>query len=170
MNRNRIREWRARFRQWTFPPEFRFSCSDQFDPFSRICSLLDRSPEELPPDGPVKEQPDEKFLIGIGNQVFHQQQIADGLGSDSRAGRGLLRSIKKQKEMLEERNVQVLDLTGQFYDDTRRDFEPLAAAEIRPELVRPTIVLCETPAILIEGRLVQTAKGIVGAPPSRPVA
>ena len=164
MNMHRWNDIRARVRQWTFPRAFRLGWSAPFDPLGRL--VASGGGNAPPPPGPAASQGEERdFLVGLGQNLFRIRQNVEGLGEGSKEARSLRRHVGRIFELLERRDVRVLDLTCQTYDPNRLDFEPLAAAEIRPDLERETIILCDSPAILIGGRVVQPAKGLVGAPP-----
>ncbi len=120
---------------------------------------------------PVGAVLDAKFLVAIGNQHFRLRRNLAQLAQHSQDTdapppvRRIARALGELELVFEEYGVECLDLTGQTYDIGRRDFEQIAAAEVVLGLSRETITLCERPAIVVAGKLIQTARGIVSRPP-----
>ena len=76
----------------------------------------------------------------------------------------LQRNLSGLRSALESGGIEYKDLSGQEYDPGRRDFEPLGQAQPSPGIVRPTIMQCESPAVFVQGRIAQKARGVVGVP------
>lgn len=106
------------------------------------------------------------LIKAIGNQRY---RIESGLANlvKTLGETRELRSIRRASDKLTSAfgvKVEVIDLTGQTYDERRTDFVPLGEPEPSAEVTRKTIWACEQPAIYICGKLVQQAKGIVAIP------
>jgi len=120
-------------------------------------------PEPIPE--PVSGTLDKDFAVSICNQMLRLQRSAQkarqqGAGEAER----LQGHLERLRKLLEDQGVEYEDLTGQTYDPGRSDFEPLGEPQLMPELRRDTIVQCERPVVLLKGKPVQKAKGIVGTP------
>jgi hypothetical protein len=72
--------------------------------------------------------------------------------------------IDRLEKTLGEHSIAWEDLTGQAYDPGRADFEPLGEPQETPGLSRKIIIQCERPVIRLEGKVIQSARGIVGKP------
>jgi len=124
-------------------------------------------PVEKPPeeDKPAAEKLDENMAVAICNHMLRLERSA---GKARQQGSGeaerLQGHLERLKATLADSGVKYEDLTGQAYDPDRTDFEPLGEAQPRPELRWPTIVQCERPVVLLNGKLAQKAKGVVGTP------
>lgn len=76
-----------------------------------------------------------------------------------------LRSVADNLQQIMARyGIEYRDLTGQDYHAGRVDFTNFAPAEINPALNTAQIILCEHPAVFLDGKLIQTARGIVARP------
>jgi hypothetical protein len=106
------------------------------------------------------------FLIEICNQVHRltrsAKKIQEGGGAE---GDRLNRHVERLRQVLNDHSVSWEDLTGQAFDSGRSDFEPLGEPQVVAGLRRKTIVQCERPVIRLSGKLVQSARGVVGKPP-----
>lgn len=108
-----------------------------------------------------------KFLISLCDDHYHMRRNVKLLmkeGNSSRELRSMERSVRKVDELLEDNGVLCLDLTDEFYDPGRNDFEPLCEAEEDPSLTESKILRCECPAIWLKGKLIRPASGIVARP------
>lgn len=174
MNRNPLAPLLARVIQLANPRPFRITWRGPWAPTGRLAALLPlqaHPPHSKPSalsDSPQANVWPDSNLLALANVVFRMKQNLRSLGSDTKETRSLKRSLQRIEDLLESCQVGVLDLTGHPYHGNRRDFEPVSPPETRPELARPTIVLCETPCVMIRGRLAQAAKGLYAAPPLTP--
>ena len=115
------------------------------------------SHESIPPD----------FAVSVCNQLFRLQRNAEKLDSEgggSKETRSLRRAIEKLESLLKDHDVEWLDLTDQVYDDGRTDFDPVGPPEEVAGIDRMKIALCERPAVFINRKLAQKARGIVARP------
>ena len=65
---------------------------------------------------------------------------------------------------LRRHGIECRDLTGQVYDAGRLDFEPIGEPEAVPGLDGTRIGRCERPAVFVNDKLIQTARGLVTKP------
>jgi hypothetical protein len=163
------------FRQWCYPPPFRIrnvsaafglllveleeiqgklaALSDKPDPVGD--SLRVGTPSAL----------DKDFAVNLCNQLhrLHRSVSKALLQRAPEAERidGHLAGVRTQ---LEERGFVYRDLTGQRYAPEREDFEILGDPQPSSGASWPTIVQCERPAVLLKGKVVQRAKGVVSIP------
>ncbi len=133
---------------------------------SVVAAALLPPPETTKP--PPPSGPDPAFIVPLCNQYFRLRRNAErlaGEGKESREVRALNGALKKIAELFEDHQIECRDLTGQTYDDGRIDFEPITTAPERvPGLTEDKILRCESPAILIRGKLAQKARGVVAIP------
>jgi hypothetical protein len=130
--------------------------------------------EALPP--PVEPRPPEKsshggvsaaFATELCNYHFRLSRNAGLLkvnGDSDKELRAVGRMLEKIDLLLKDYGIEWLDVTGQRYDDGREDFEPIGTPERVPGLSESRITHCERPAVMIDGKLVQKAKGLVRKP------
>ena len=164
-------------RQKAFPPAFRIDSrnSDEWPTalartLTELRQALD-TPRAMPPvsepardNGPTLA-PD--FVVSLCNYYFRLNRNAfqmerEGLNSKE------LRSIKLALESIEtlfqKQGIECRDLTGQEYDFGRLDFEQIGQPSPVRGLDRLRIGRCERPAIMLAGKLIQKAKGLVDRP------
>lgn len=78
---------------------------------------------------------------------------------------GQLRRVMEQvRKILARHEIEVLDLTGQPISAGRQDFEILGEPDRVEGLTEPTISFCARPAVMLKGRLIQSAQGTVSIP------
>ena len=87
-----------------------------------------------------------------------------GEKKEGQALRSLGRVLEDVDFLLTEHGIDSRDLQGEVYDDGREDFEPIGAPEKISGLTRREIALCESPRIMIHGKVVQKARGVVAIP------
>ena len=152
----------ARVRQRRYAREFRI----QTDGDTVIASAFQRAVREaLRPRDAGAASP--ALVIELCNELFRVARGADQLqaqGRDSKELRSIRRALTNIGTALEEQQICWVDPTGQEYDEGRVDFEPIAEAAPVPGLQCRRISLCERPAVLIRGKLVQSARGLVERP------
>jgi hypothetical protein len=170
-----------RFRQWTFPREFRLDPGSDIPEFEALRILLshavppDVSASSAPPPSRVVEAPpagpalsgNAEFVIELCNTHFRLRRNAREMGvksPESAEGRRIASAVEKLEQVLGEHRIECVDLEGKEYDDGRRDFEPLAVEDAPPSIQRPTIGRCERPVIRLNGALIQKGRGIVLRP------
>lgn len=118
--------------------------------------------------------PDEPLAVAICNGCFRIRRNAlemDATASDAGRNDGkeissISRALDRMDEFLKERGIEYRDPTGQVYDPGRQDFQSIGEPEVVAGLTLPTIVQVERPAVLVNGTLVQCARGVVGKPAS----
>lgn len=123
-----------------------------------------------PADAPTSTV-DPALAIALCNgydRVLQNSRQMTAQGTDSKQLRSIRRALETIEETLRGHGIEYLDLTGQAYHPGREDFEPLGEPEASAEVSRPTIARCERPAVLVQGRLVQRARGIVVCPLQSP--
>ncbi len=106
------------------------------------------------------------FVVGLCNQYFRLRRNTKLLTSekgDSKELRSIERALRDVAELMEEQDVECLDLTDHDYDDGDERFEPAGIEEV-DGLDRKKITYCECPAVLLKGKLLQRARGLVGRP------
>ena len=158
----------AILRQWTYPREFRISvgrASDWHDsPVQVSVGVLPEPPPEAEPAPPAL---DPSVAVDLCNYYFRLLANAKQMEADGRECkelRSMTRQLDRFQETLEDYGVSCTDLTGQVYDDTRVDFEPVGEAEVQAGLDRRRIVRCECPVVMMNGKLLQKARGVVARP------
>jgi hypothetical protein len=179
-------QW-LRFRQWTFPEEFRLAPIDEAPELDLLRLLLSQaaaapapSPAAAPPSpassppgtpaSPTASAPpaiDNAFLVELCNTHFRVRRNANEMAlksPDSVEVRRIANAVKSLDRLLDEHRIECLDLEGKPYDDGRRDFEPLGVEDAPGSLDRPVIGRCERPLIRRDGALVQKGRGIVLRP------
>jgi len=174
------------WRQWVYSPEFRIPACGPEDFSALLLALLceqERAagPATPPaaetasdgrPAGPAPQ--DDALAIAICNGCFRIRRNASEMtaaaSGDGREGskelRSISRALKRMDDFLGERGIEYRDLTGQVYDPGRQDFESIGEPQEVSGLKVRTIIQIELPAILIRGKLVQRARGVVGKPAS----
>lgn len=164
-----------RLRQWRFPRAFRIESNGRLDPAELLCRLVKdalRAPEPaLSRDPPSPAKPasaalGEGFLVSLCNNNFRLRRNVELLekeGESSKELRSIRRTLDTVEMLLESAGVESIDLTGQEYDDGRMDFSALASEGVAG-LDREQISLCERPLVLVQGKMIQKATGIVARP------
>lgn len=168
---------KAKLRQWAYPPEFRIQIDWESQWAERLGAALSQALSlaksqaakiaELNTSGQSLNLVNPDFVISLCNDHFRLRRNAQQMqkeGHDSKELRSIGRALENVDHLLEKNNIQCLDLTGEPYDDGRNDFDPLGEAEKIPGLNEKTILRCERPAIWLQGKLIQKAKGIVARP------
>jgi hypothetical protein len=169
----------ARLRQRTFRPEFQIDVPSDRPLSWALAEWIDTAPYAAPestaalrsantdrpaPDDGNDSKRDRTFLLSLANEYFKLSRSMHKLAAEDKGARSVSRAVDAIHRLLNEHGIEVRDLTGQVYDFGRRDFESLAPPEPVSGLSRMEIVLCERPAVMVDGELAQTAKGIVGKP------
>jgi hypothetical protein len=152
------------WRQWGFPREYRIPAN--------LClpnGIVRAEDAKAPDSGEDAKAPmlDVGFAAVLCNEIHRvgnnvQQLRMDG--HDMRELSRIERSMQEVREFVTSLGVQALDLKGEPWDEGRGDFEPLAPPDPVPGLTRVEIIQCERPAVVIDGKLVQRARGILGKP------
>lgn len=180
-------DW-ARLRQKTFPAEFRIDTGDGDDFATALAAAytaalmaarnqkadalgninrLTADIEERPrPEGSTSGI-DSDFALALCNYHFRLRRNAQQMaaeGKESKELRGINWALENIDELFEKYAIECRDLTGQRYDPGRVDFEPMSAPEAVPGLDHPMIGRCERPAVLVDGELIQKARGLVTKP------
>jgi hypothetical protein len=114
---------------------------------------------------------DKDTAVDLANALFRLEQNASAVlqttGAE-RLGRSLQRSIERLRESFERWNVRLLNPQGQAYSGPQRtDFERLGDPVPTPGLSGARIGACERPAVWLEGKLIQAARGVLEVPESR---
>lgn len=166
-----------RLRQWRYPREFRIYSDMESDWIETLgfalSAALDESNRTVIDDN---SQPSNiqaldllnpEFLVSLCNDHFRLKRNASIMAEEvqsSKELRSILRSLKKVDDLLETNGIQCLDLTNEPYDPGRQDFQSLGEAEQEVGIDEQIIRLCECPVILLNGKLIQKARGIVAGP------
>ena len=111
--------------------------------------------------------PDAAFALALCNNYFRLHRNAEQLaleGQNSKELRGIARALENMGELLRRHGIECRDLTGQVYDAGRLDFEPIGEPEAVPGLDGTRIGRCERPAVFVNDKLIQTARGLVTKP------
>lgn len=168
-------------RQWIYPPEFQISVAGKQDAVETLANLLVQA---IAAQAQVQTQVQaqaanllEKMSVtpsippalacSLANYYFRLQRNAQQMaieGAESKELRSIKRALEDMTDTLHEHGVECIDLTGQDYDPGRVDFEQFGAPEVKAGLVREKIGRCEKPAVLLNGKLLQKAKGLVARP------
>jgi hypothetical protein len=110
---------------------------------------------------------EKSFVLELCNNFHRLSRSAKPFQETNSAEAGRMnRNLDQLKKVLHDNGIECVDLTGQAYDPGRADFEPLGEPQATPGLTRKTIIQCERPLVLLHGKLLQPAKGIVGRPAS----
>ena len=167
-----------KIREWGQPPAFQIESGDVADIWTRMMdmmlSLADVRTEPLPEDkSPKANEPTATFDPGLAvvmaNDLMRIRQNVVQMeteGRESKETRSIKRAASKLEEALQARGVECRDLTDQDYDFGRTDFEQIGAAVETEGLIRMKIVRCERPVVVVNGLLVQKARGLVARPPA----
>ncbi|MFC1734619.1 hypothetical protein ACFL1X_00775 [Candidatus Hydrogenedentota bacterium] len=171
-------------RQCLFPAEFRIyphaqTCGDARTFLESLAQSREETRDEIEKlrcaldecktksDGAKGVGVPKKFAIELANQCFRIHRNIEALneaGVQNKETRMLNRTIDAVQRALADQNIESIDLTGRVLDDGQRDFEMVGEPEKRSDLTHATIVFCERPAVMLDGRLVQAARGIVAIP------
>lgn len=81
----------------------------------------------------------------------------------SRQTRGIARNCGKLKETLDGWGVTYKDISGEGFNSGRKDIEVIAADD-SSRVTQPVIDICETPVVMLNGKVIQKAKGTVLRP------
>lgn len=146
-----------------YPEQFRIHLSTQL-----IVASDESSAGSEKASGNHSEEIGEDFVKVLCNQYFRMRRNVEEMkaatGGNSSV-RKLTRALKAIETQMDKSNILCLDLTGQAFEDGRKDFEIVGEPVIDPELSSKTITFCERPAILFNGRTIQASRGIVSIPP-----
>ncbi len=174
----------ARGRQYLFPPEFRIGrirhaeLLDAFAEMARLIASLGQSPgieprqKSLEPKqeaegGEKRGQIELSFVLSLCNDLFRLRRNADLLakeGPETKEIRSIKRAVERLDDMLKQRGIEYLDITGRLWDYRDVDFEPKGQGVPVVGLTHKRIAACECPLVRIDGRIVQRAQGIVEVP------
>lgn len=175
----RISLVRPLLRQWLFPPEFRISVAGAGDAAETLADLLvhatatlDQAQAQARGSGLREAKPAAPSIppdlaLSLANYYFRLRRNAERLGveaGESKELRSIRRVLEDLTDALRAHGVECIDLTGQDYDPGRVDFEQLGVPEVVADLRREKIGRCERPAVLLNGKLLQKAKGLVARP------
>jgi hypothetical protein len=162
------------FRQWWYPPPFRIRSSSpeigrlclELDLIRKKLDALSTDTEERTKAAPViAAELDKNFAVALCNNLHRLDRcIARVAKQGSDEADRLQDHIARVRSDLEEKGVTYEDLTGQEYSSGRADFEPLGTPQPVSGIRWPTIMQCERPVVLRNGKILQCAKGVVGAP------
>ena len=183
----------SQLRQLTFPPEFRIEVKPGHwdreaaaavsralafatDVSARLeaqakrlaeAEALARQAGEQAAKGRQPTSLDPKFACAICNDVFrlpkNVAQLVQERGQ-SKELRSIERIVRNVDAVLKENGVEYIDLTGKPFDERSEDFEPAGQPQAVPGLDRAYVAACERPVVLINGKLVQRARGVVKRP------
>lgn len=183
-----------KIRQMTFPPEFRIETdwNSQWErsaatALSQCLKLtgntthrmrdlqrqLDETqsqpgePQDTAADQKDKGAFDSKFACAICNDIFRLQRNVTQLeheGGSSKELRSIQRVVRNVDHALKENGIEYIDLTDKPFDERSEDFEPFGKPQEIPGLDRAWIAACERPVVLINGRIVQRARGVLKRP------
>jgi hypothetical protein len=163
--------------QWFYPRD----CRIEAPTAGSIAALLATSlaalagrPSEVPLGGepeaglsPGPAGPNKAFVLDLCNNFHRLARSAGSLqGSENAEAVRVQRNLDQVRKVLRDNGIDCVDLAGQAFDPGRADFEALGEPRPTPGLARKTILQCERPLVLLNGRLLQPAKGIVGRPAS----
>jgi len=133
-----------------------------------LAALETKAPPADPPPATAdraSQKVDENMAVAIGNHMLRLERSATKARQQGSAEAERLQGhLERMKATLADNGVKYEDLTGQPYDSGRVDFEPMGEPQPRPDLRWPTIIQCERPVVLLNGKLAQKAKGVVGTP------
>jgi hypothetical protein len=174
--------WWPALKQALYPPEFQISPmegeSDLAAAMLRLIATVEALPRtaETPPaeakkdagtPPPAPDGLEKAFVIDLCNQIH---RLNRGLKKAQENGNpeagGLKAHVDRLAKTLANHSVQCEDPSGQIWDPGRVDFEPLGEPQIVPGLTQLTILQCERPVVRLGGKVIQSAKGAVGAPPA----
>jgi hypothetical protein len=171
--------WRLDLRQKTFPLEFRINDPGGEDWVVALASAVseamalgpakssDARRSEAKRPGELQSAVNEGFAVALCNHHFRLRRNAEQLaadGGDSKELRSIRRALESLSEVFARYGIECRDVTGQTFDFLRLDFDPIGEAEPISGLNEQRIYRSECPAVLINGRLVQKARGIVAKP------
>lgn len=171
-------------RQYLFAPEFRIGrirhaeLLDAFTEMAQLLACLDRSRDIERPQKPLepgpeaqagekREQIEVSFVLGLCNDLFRLRRNAGLLakdGPETKEVRSIKRAMERLDDMLKQRGIEYVDVTGRLWDYRDVDFEPKGQPVPVAGLTHKRIAACECPLVRIEGRIVQRAQGIVEVP------
>ncbi len=166
----RLLDWYTRLRQWTYPSDFRIEIdhgvSAPDGPFLAMIELLERSQHRGAGDDTSAKRStlDKDFVVKLCNEHASARRSAGRMGSESKESRSINRTLKRVDGLLRDHHVECLDLEGEEYTPARDDFEPIGEPEPVPGLEHMTIGICERPKVVMNGRLIQRATGILQRP------
>ena len=167
----------ADLRQWTYPPELRIAAPEGEGVVPLVLEATSRAraaaqaAEEAAKEAataPGAALP-KTLAIELANQCFNLgRNLAQMEGDEALAPRRqrLGRVLDRMNRILEEHGVRWVDLTGQRYEEGRLDFQSLGPPQEVAGVTEPIIRQTECPAVFIQDKLVQTARGIVARPPA----
>jgi hypothetical protein len=174
---NTFLNYYSALRQKAFPPAFRIDSRNSDDWPTALARTLTESlralntrRETIPVGEPVQDNrpaltPD--FVVALCNYYFRLSRNAAQMekeGLDSKELRSIKLALANIEMLFKKQGIECRDLTGQEYDFGRLDFEQIGQASSVPGLDRLRIGRCERPAIMLGGKLIQKAKGLVDRP------
>lgn len=157
-------DWLVGLRQLSYPPEFRIRAPEGDD---WAATLVGQTKRLL--NRPAAPRVDHGFAIALCNECYRlelrvkalQENLVPG---DRESLTMLSRAIEELDELLQEHQIEYLDLSGEVYTLERKDFEPIAPPKTGEGLGRAVIARCDRPAVYVDDKLVQPAKGLVAIP------
>lgn len=168
-------QW-PKLRQLSFPPAFRIETQGSPDDYANllvaaVSEALAARDQGTSAVASINENSssgiNEDFAVALCNYQFRIGRNAELLKADGQGSKELRvieRMLQRINTLLIEYGIESLDLTGQTYDVLREDFEPLGEPERVPGLDGNRIGSCERPVVIINGKLIQRAKGLVRKP------
>lgn len=160
--------WLGQIVQWTYPPALRIARSTASPDVgallhmqSRIESLLRNTRGGDPPISTI----DPAFVTEFANATFRLRRNVMELrrrGTSFKEVDRIEHVLESLDREFRNQGIECRDLEGQPYDDGRLDFEPIAA-QSDPSLAKGIrqIGRCEGPLIILAGRTIQKARGVV---------
>lgn len=153
-------------RQVTYPPAFRIAAMPIWDESLSELKVLTELIETLNEDSKPQEV-NESLAQGLCNEHFRLMRTLSKLergDKPPREARRLRATLEEMLQLFDQYGFTYQDISGQDWHPNRMDFEQFAEADIDPTLTRSKIRVCERPAVFLNERLIQTAKGIVARP------
>ncbi|HEX4961292.1 MAG TPA: hypothetical protein VF173_10675 [Thermoanaerobaculia bacterium] len=154
-------------RQRTFPPEFRIDPTGEEDWSASFVAAISEATAKAKPLEPPRPALDEDFAVALCNQHFRLRRNAEQIVAEtgeSKELRSIQRALQSLSDVFERYGIECRDLTGQAYDFLRLDFEQIGEPEIVAGLDGAKIWRCERPIVVVDGKLIQKARGIVARP------
>ena len=134
---------------------------------ARAAAKPAEAPPAAPPPAKAPAGITERFAISLCNDVFRLRRNAEvlaGKRGDCKELRSIASAMTNVDALLAENGIKYYDLTGKDFDERSEDFDPVGQPEEVPGLDRKIICVCERPLVLLNGKLIQRARGIVQKP------
>lgn len=168
----RVERVMTRVRQWLYPPAFRIAGFASQDGEAAFTDLLERIEvmsqrlEGLQLAQQRREALAPELAVDICNQHFRLLRALKSMPAEvqTKEQRQMRRVLRDLNELLEDHGVECRDLEGQAYDAGRKDFRTDVDAVPVAGLERSLIGPCQRPVVLLDGKLLQQAVGVVQRP------